>query len=79
VKQQVGVRIDETGEERHSRELDDTRAGRTHVAGGTDRRNAIAPNQHDPTFSGLRGDAVEDARRAEQNGRSRSPRVSALS
>ena len=72
------VRVDEPWEERHPWQLDHPRSGRIHIAGRPDGGDALAADEHDPTFSGLCGDAVEYARGAQENGRRGATGVSPL-
>jgi hypothetical protein len=61
------MKVDQARQQRRARQVDDARIRGFDLIGGTGRFDLLTANEHDPPGVRLGGDAVEDARRFQQN------------
>jgi hypothetical protein len=76
MEKEVRVGIDQPGKQRHPGKLDDAGDWIPHIAWGPNSGDPVTAHEHDPSFSELRRDAVEDASGAQQDGGRRARSVS---
>ncbi|HJU69223.1 MAG TPA: hypothetical protein VJ650_13365 [Gemmatimonadaceae bacterium] len=63
MKQQMRMRVDQTGEKCRPWKVENARSASVHIGGWPDGGDAVATDEHDPSFARLIRDTVENARR----------------